>query len=341
MEKFARFYRLQLKAFLKRGICWMQIICMVLLVGIAARIKLPDNQNVVVGIADHSSAMAKQIIELVQHRSNSYRFVVYEQEESLRQDVSSGVVECGFVFAPDFEKRYQEQNFEDSILYIATPFTTKGLAARETFYAAFLEVYGKDLILGQQDMVFGEQKEEIGSMLGSAYDAYLQSNDIFHTELTTVQNEAADRKDSDTYPLQGLIGIFVFMTIFLAGMSITGNGYRNLVESMEIHQRTLFQVTNLLAAATPVSLVGTLLSGFLPGSRGALMEIMHMFGLVVISCMEVLVIWRLQRQSATGKAMLLAFVVLQIILCPVFVDIGEFIPALTYVRYLLPLGYYL
>lgn len=190
-------------------------------------------------------------------------------------------------------------------------------------------------------MVFGEQKEEIGSMLGSAYDAYLQSNDIFHTELTTVQNEAADRKESDIYPLQGLIGIFVFMTIFLAGMSITGNGYRNLVESMEIHQRTLFQVTNLLAAATPVSLVGTLLSGFLPGSRGAVMEIMHMFGLVVISCMEVLVIWRLQRQSATGKAMLLAFVVLQIILCPVFVDIGEFIPALTYVRYLLPLGYYL
>lgn len=138
MEKFARFYRLQLKAFLKRGICWMQIICMVLLVGIAARIKLPDNQNVVVGIADHSSAMAKQIIELVQRRSNSYRFVVYEQEESLRQDVSSGVVECGFVFAPDFEKRYQEQNFEDSILYVATPFTTKGLAARETFMRLFL-----------------------------------------------------------------------------------------------------------------------------------------------------------------------------------------------------------
>lgn len=341
MERFIRFYGLQIKSWLKKKICWMQLLAMVILTQMILQIQLPDQENIMVGIEKGESQMAGKVTELLQYQDSIYEFCFYEDDTLLRKDVETGKLECGFVFDTDFDKKYEKRNFENSILYLATPFTTKGLAAQETVYAAFLQVYGSDLLLDEQEAIFGKEDPEIAAMLTESYDYYLKSEEIFHTRTIFVDDEQRLREKDNTDPLHGLMGILIFMTIFLAGMGMTGASDRNLLSAMEVQSRTLFQCTRMLAAATPVGVLGIVIACSSFGSRGLLAEIVHMILLVALSMIEVLLLFRLQKHEEMGKASLLALVMLQAVVCPVFFDMSAYVPVLSMIRYFLPLGYYL
>lgn len=341
MERFICFYGLQTKAWLKKKICWIQLLAMLLLTWMFAQVHLPDQQNVRIGIGNYDLQTTAEITELLQRKDSRYEFCLYEDEDLLRRDVKEGKLECGFVFAPDFDLKYQKRDFENSVLYLATPFTTKGLAAQETFYAAFLQMYGKDLLLDRQESIFGTDDPKVAKMLSELYDDYLKSDEIFHTQILFVEGEQPESENHTTLPLHGMIGILIFMIIFLAGMGMTGMEDLRFLSNMEIQNRRLFQVSRMLSAATPAGILGLTIVCTCTESRGLVPEIVHMLGLILVSVMEVLFLFRLQRNQELGKASLLAFIVIQIMVCPVFFHISDYIPALSKLRFLFPLGYYL
>lgn len=341
MEKFFRFYRLQLKAWIKKKICWLQLVALFILVFMIMQIQLPQKENVIIGIGNCNTGTAKQIAQELLNSQSVYQFRIYPENEKLREDVVQGKIECGFLFVPDFEERYQEKSFKRSITYIATPFSTKGAAAKETIYAAFLRVFGNELILQKQETVFGNRNEEMTQALSSAYESYLKSADIFHTETQFTGQDTFSSGESKLYPYHGMVGICVFMVIFLAGMEMTGGEYQYFLKSMEIQNRVMLQAANLLAVATPVSAAGIFLMCNVTASRGFFSEMLHMMGLVIISCMVVLLLKSLLKTKSAMWAGLLAFMVIQILICPVFLNGSTVVPALSYLKYVVPLGYYL
>ena len=341
MEKFFRFYRLQLKAWMKNKICWLQMIALFILVFMMMQIHFPQKENVTIGIGNCNTGIAEQIAQELLNGQSVYQFRIYPKDEKLREDVMQGTIECGFLFAPDFEERYQDKSFKKSITYIATPFSTKGEAAKETIYAAFLRVFGKELILQEQETVFGNRSEEMTQALSSAYENYLDSADIFHTETQFIEQDTFSSEEQKLYPYHGMVGSCVFMVIFLAGVEMTGGEYQNFLKSMELRNRVLLQATNLLAVATPISIATVLLMCNTVVSRGYISELIHMMGLVIISGIEVLLLKSLLKTKSAMWAGLLAMIVLQILVCPVFLNGSTVVPALSYLKYVVPLGYYL
>lgn len=99
------------------------------------------------------------------------------------------------MFAEDFEKQYEKGSFADSITYVYTPFTTKGMAVRETIYGTVLELYGEKLLQQNQETIVGQSSEEASTMLAERYEYYLNSDAIFHTEVIHVETDAGMGSD--------------------------------------------------------------------------------------------------------------------------------------------------
>ncbi len=366
------YYKLQLKLWLKHRICWLQILFLVLLLLVIGSIHIPDAKNSRIGLAGVTSGITQTIEDRLMQKSDIYQFTAYEDPEELEQAVEVGELECGFVFAEGFEKQYEEGSFTDSITYVYTPFTTKGLAVRETVYGAVLELYGEKFLQQNEEAIVGQSSEEISAMLAERYEYYLNSDTIFHTEVIYVETDAGAEsdfrgsesvlreQDEDTENIvHSMIVCMIFLTIYLAGASYKEEKNRRFLSQLEKGKRRRYECAGMLAAATPMMFVGVGLScltalqsapGNAVSGAGAatvtgigmviVTEILKMLLLIVVTILFTacaMCIWKKDTGMLSALPVLL---LLQIIICPVFFDMTVYVPAVKYIRYFCPISYY-
>lgn len=393
------YYKLQLKLWMKHRICWLQILFLILLLLVIGSIHIPDAKNNRIGLAGVTSGITQTIADRLMQKSDVYQFTIYEDPEELEQAVEAGELECGFVFVEDFEKRYEEGSFTNSITYVYTPFTTKGLAVKETVYGVVLELYGEKLLQQNEEKIVGQSSEEISAMLAERYEYYLNSDVIFHTEVIYVEAEAgmesdvrdlecdsrgqeenadvevdwiadmdqnrnqsriADHQIDTENIVRGVIACMTFLTVYLAGASYKEEKNWSFLSQLEKGKRRRYECAGMLAAATPMMIVGIGLScltilqlGMLNTASGAgavtatgigmviVAQILKMLLLIAVSIAFTACMMCIWKTDMGMLSMLPVLLLLQVIVCPVFFDMAVYVPAMKYVRYLCPIAYYL
>lgn len=405
------YYKLQLKLWLKYRICWLQILFLVLLLLVIGGIHIPDTKNSSIGLAGVTSGITQTIADHLMQKRDVYQFTTYEGTEELEQAVEAGELECGFVFDKEFAKQYEEGSFTDSITYVYTPFTTKGMAVRETVYGTVLELYGEKLLQQNQETIVGQSSEEISAMLADRYEYYLNSDAIFHTEVIYVETDAGMERDlrraeagSDgqngdaDWPengkpnhnqnhnqnsnqnsnqnrnqnriagqpadmeklIRGVISCMIFLTVYLSGASCKEEKNQHFLSILEKGRRRSYECAGMLAAATPMMLVGTglscltiLQSEMLDAASGAgvvtatgigmviVTEILQMLLLIVVSILFTACTMCIWKKDMGMLSALPVLILLQIIICPVIFDMAVYVPVVKYIRYLCPIAYYL
>ncbi len=401
------YYKLQLKLWLKHRICWLQILFLVLLLLVIGGIHIPDTKNSSIGLAGVTSGITQTIADRLIQKRDVYQFTTYEGAEELEQAVEAGELECGFVFDKEFAKQYEEGSFTDSITYVYTPFTTKGMAVRETVYGTVLELYGEKLLQQNQETIVGQSSEEISAMLADRYEYYLNSDAIFHTEVIYVETDAgmesdlrraepgSDGQNGDADWLEigkpnhnqnhnqnsnqnrnqnriagqpadmenlirGVISCMIFLTVYLSGASCKEEKNQHFLSILEKGKRRSYECAGMLAAATPMMLVGTglscltiLQSEMLDAASGAgfitatgigmviVTEILQMLLLIVVSILFTACTMCIWKKDMGMLSALPVLILLQIIICPVIFDMAVYVPVLKYIRYLCPIAYYL
>ena len=405
------YYKLQLKLCLKHRICWLQILFLVLLLLVIGGIHIPDTKNSSIGLAGVTSGITQTIADRLMQKRDVYQFTTYEGTEELEQAVEAGELECGFVFDKEFAKQYEEGSFTDSITYVYTPFTTKGMAVRETVYGTVLELYGEKLLQQNQETIVGQSSEEISAMLADRYEYYLNSDAIFHTEVIYVETDAgmesdlrraepgSDGQNGDADWLEigkpnhnqnhnqnsnqnsnqnrnhnriagqpadmenlirGVISCMIFLTVYLSGASCKEEKNQHFLSILEKGKRHSYECAGMLAAVTPMMLVGTglscltiLQSEMLDAASGAgfvtatgigmviVTEILQMLLLIVVSILFTACTMCIWKKDMGMLSALPVLILLQIIICPVIFDMAVYVPVVKYIRYLCPVAYYL
>lgn len=409
------YYKLQLKLWLKHRICWLQILFLVLLLLVIGGIHIPDTKNSRIGLAGVTSGITQTVADHLLQKSDVYQFTTYEDTEELEQAVEAGELECGFVFDKEFAKQYEEGSFTGSITYVYTPFTTKGMAVRETVYGTVLELYGEKLLQQNQETIVGQSSEEISAMLADRYEYYLNSDAIFHTEVIYVETDAGMESDlrraesgsdgqngdadwsengkpnhnqnsnqnsnqnhnqnsnqnrnhnriagqpSDMENLiRGVISCMIFLAVYLSGASCKEEKNQHFLSILEKGKRHSYECAGMLAAVTPMMLVGTglscltiLQSEMLDAASGAgfvtatgigmviVTEILQMLLLIVVSILFTACTMCIWKKDMGMLSALPVLILLQIIICPVIFDMAVYVPAVKYIRYLCPIAYYL
>lgn len=179
MNNKARYLFYHTKALLKRRSTWALIVSIAFFIAVILGINVPDVENTKVGIFTNGGTYAKKIANNIEEKSSIYEIVEYEDADKLSDDVLSGKLECGFVFSKDFDKKAESGRFKETVSYICSPYTTKGLVAKETLYSSFLKFYSETILEENYEKIYGEKDKEAMEYLLKRNMEYQDSQDIF------------------------------------------------------------------------------------------------------------------------------------------------------------------
>lgn len=98
--------------------------------------------------------------------------------------------------------------------------------------------------------------------------------------------------------------------------------------------------TGNLATVTVQSIAGFILI-MTESNRGFFIELKAIILFVLLSALWVLVFGRLFRNEITYVSFIVTLIVVNLMICPVFIDLSVYVPALQYISYCFPLGIYL
>lgn len=342
MERYVTWYILQLKAWCMQKTCWIQVIGMCLLLSVVMCISVPNEENLQIGICNVNGTGAEQILDILEQSDSIFAFQKYADENEMRKDILAGKLECGFSFAENFDAKLKNAKVLDSIKYMETPFSTKGNVARETFYTAFLQVFGEQMLVGSIEDIYGSYDEKIAEELLEKNQDYLNSDIVFHIDQKLVETKGTEERTyGKTYPLQGLVGLFLFGIMFMEHGKKFESGKRNVFRALPAREQRIFEGMGYLAVTTVAAVAGVIWIVCSKDSRGFGVEISRMIIYLIYCSLWILLVGRLFRKQTAFMAWTVTCIVIQIFICPVFVDFSAYMEALHYIGYIFPMGIYL
>lgn len=335
-------YQLQLKAWLKRGTSLLLLAAMLLVVWLAGQISIPQSDNVTVGVVSTEGAHGKEVLEHLKERESIFSFVEYDSRETLLADLVAGKLECGFYFSQNFEKKFEHEKLKNSVSYACTPLTTKGEVARETFYAALFEVYGRQMLSARAEQLFGENASAAESTLLENNEKYLAGSEVFQVNVEqTKAVETVRNTAQKVFPIHGLVAVFLFFIMFVEYGRRFDAGEGKPYLALPAPMGDGFQIMGLLAAGTVPAVLGTVMVCSSGESRGVLIEVTAMCLLLVICALWIAFAGKWIRSMTGFTSQMFLLLLINLVFCPVFVDISAYIPAFEIVRCLFPTGLYL
>ncbi len=335
-------YQLQLKAWLKRGTSLLLLAAMLLVVWLAGQISIPQSDNVTVGVVSTEGAHGKEVLEHLKERESIFSFVEYDSRETLLADLVAGKLECGFYFSQNFEKKFEHEKLKNSVSYVCTPLTTKGEVARETFYAALFEVYGRQMLSARAEQLFGENASAAESTLLENNEKYLAGSEVFQVNVEqTKAVENVRNTAQKVFPIHGLVAVFLFFIMFVEYGRRFDAGEGKPYLALPAPMGDGFQIMGLLAAGTVPAVLGTVMVCSSGESRGFIIEVTAMCLLLVICALWIAFVGKWIRSMTGFTSQMFLLLLINLVFCPVFVDISAYIPAFEIVRCLFPTGLYL
>lgn len=344
MERCLTWYSLWLKVYLKRKTGWIQLVGMVLLLLLMNSISLPDGDNVSVGIYCGGGECAKELVGRLVEDDTLYKFKEYDSREELEKAVVSGKLECGFLLDSELDEKIKKGDLRKSIVYMTTPLSTKGMVIRETVYSTLFQIYSDEILKKNEADIFGAADAERTEQLIEYNHLYQQSSAIFQLEIKEIDvgaKELQDSLDGVTYPVQGMVGLFIFLIIFLANGRRFDSRGTAVEKALGRWDRFVFGCMSHLAAGTMPAITGMLLILSLAETDNVLKEMVGLALFVCISSVWVMVVGSFLKKNTTFVSTILSIVTANMLICPIFINLETYLPAVSYVRMIFPLGIYL
>lgn len=345
MEKSLRWYILSLKLHMKKKMYYFQMLVMVLVLLLVYKIQMPKLNTVEVGVCFSESATGKEIYESLKDAEDVFEYKQYTDKEHLETDVLAGQIESGFVFTKQFDTGIQNGEMKDTILFYSTPFSMKAEVLKEAIYAATFEYISDALLLEIDEEQYGNTDELRRERLSLLNDWYLESDALFELEIVEVPIEKQAENNAGvfntkTYPIQGTAGVLVLLIMYLAYSKKWENESRAVLKALPQRDRNVYMAAVIFAGVTFPAIIATIFSIMIPETRGVLTEIIAMIVLIVISTIWIMLLGKVIKNYMTYIGSGVAILLANIICCPIFVDLAVFVPAIKYIRMLLPMGWF-
>lgn len=338
MEKIIVYYRLLLKDICKKKMTWFSIGAMIFLVLLILGIRMPAQNNTEVGIVPGKSENAAQICELLRGENSIFDVLTYEDEDKMKEDIASGKLICGFCIAEDFDRKMEEGKVKHAVNYITGPMEVKGEVAKEAFYSAFLVTYSDELIRRKETEIYGTEDPKRLARIQEEMDRLLKDEEVFQIkqEYVHTAQTAETQEQTKRYPVQGTVGILILIFMFLSA------GKESVFKkALYRGEKLVFDYIRQLTSAVPLAVTGLFCIAFSGQSRGICAEVLGLLVLVLYGGIWNMVLAGMIKNETGFVSAILVRVILMVLICPVFVDFSQFVPALQYIRSIFPLGIYL
>ena len=292
-----------------------------------------------------------------------FQYIKYTDLNELKKDIETGEISCGVVFDAEFVKKLKEQDYQHCIaLYLPEGMNVGGIVQENVFqkvYRAYSAVWYAELLEGEGYRIrpeevlqkFSEYQRE-GKVFAVNYEVQRENNgELYYTP------DSAE--ESSVLSLRGILAFLTLLSASLgaldgsrdrkrgAGKGIAGSGILSmaavgapilpgvlfLAGGMAFHNIKMTYVSEIGGRMEETVSGGFMQAGVLPELVGA-----FLYGLVL--WLFAMAFGRLLPEKLL-EGIMPCFLLIVLLCCPIFFDLGETIPLVGHLSKLFPITWYL
>lgn len=275
MEKIIVRYSIFLKLSLKNKMMWLYVLLMVCVALLFSKVVISDNDNTTVMLYGESTE-AEQVIMRLTASESVFSFVEAETEYDLEEKVRSGAAECGFVFHDGFEKNFSDGK-KGGIDFATSPFTVKGIAAKETVFAAIMEIYAGDLIGNEAGNIFKDKDGGLERTM-QYYNNIVHSDEVFNVKYEKIDGVATQNirhLANRFFPVHGIITFILLSYGLILENENRFGKYRSFGKAFTSTERNVLFVEKRFATLTVPILAGFITARVLEASFPIMNDILY------------------------------------------------------------------
>lgn len=301
-----------------------------------------------------SGQLLKGIEFKLSEGENLFRYTKYINTAELKEDILTGEISCGIVFDQDFTRMLKEQDYRHCItLYLPEGMNVGGMVQEDVFqrvYQVYSAVWYADLLEQQGYQITPEEVLQKFSEYQKEGKVFTVSYEVQKKEDEKIQNVA---ESASILSLRGILAFLTLMSASLGALDRSRDRKRGVGKGIShpknlaviavgapILPATLLLAVGMLLANAKMTNVSYCKFGKLIGIEWFLAELSVAFLYGVVLWLLAIFFSRLLPEKLL-EGIMPCFLLLVLLCCPIFLNLGETIPLIGYLSKLFPVTWYL
>lgn len=275
-------------------------------------------------------------------------FVSYTSKAELENDVASGALQCGYIFADDFSEKITDNNTNNMIELIETPDNIVSLLGNVVILATVMEYSACDMLIEdilEQNFFANVSRDDI-ELLRDTYNTYATNGSTFAFDYNTMYEDykgSSDKINIAPYlvtPVKGIIAIFIFVAALTGGVTWFSDCLDNSIyANIPLRKRHLLRLMTIAIPTVLVSLMGYI-SILTVGIGSHPVYELYAISLYCILCILFCFALSYIVRKNIYHALIPVFILGSVICCPIFFNLGNLIPSLKILQNIFLPTYY-
>lgn len=351
MKKIFTWYILFSKRQLKRA-SMIFILAFMLIMTIALKLMSTDiTAGAKVGFYISKSSQdyekMSRIIDGLLCHDGMIKFIEYDSRQTLEDDVVSGTIQGGYVFADDFYERFVECNNRKLVELIESPDNSISILSNIVVLAVVMESAAGDVLIEDtisQDF-FDDVPESDLIKLQDEYAKYASNGSTFSFDYDTLYEDykgSSKSFDISGYlvtPVRGIVAIFIFITALTGGVSWFNDKNSFTYANIPLNKRHALKLLVISVPVVMASVAGYLSLVIAGVSDNPLHELYVVFVYSILCIVFTCILTAVTRESLFC-ALIPVFILGSIICCPIFFNLANLIPAMKILQKLFMPSYF-
>ena len=295
------------------------------------------------------------IASLCKRKSNAIQFYEVSSREMMEREVQNGNAFCGYYFPADFKThltnyvKHQYKGLPHGHSIVECCFLEDRAFVNLANEIIFSEIYNDFVLIAEKHFMetsnfvkdFSESDWE--ELLGYRNQYDNLSIDFFKFYYADGTENTLVGKDSSssylTLPVRGLVYVLILLAAMTGAILLFRDIESGVFGSIPLRQRSVLSYLYLLiptGISGIVGFFGILISGT---TDSIAMEIYNTILYVLMVVGFIALIQKLFRNLNQFVAILPLFIVVNMILCPVFINVQSAFPPNRYIKWILPVNY--
>ncbi len=304
-------------------------------------------------------------------REGTLVFIFYDSAEEVKQEVAAAKAECGYCIPADLLECMERGRYSKRIKSYESPQSSLQTICEETLFAEIFSLYEEETF-GEQmaELVYEEIKktergtsmadngQKKGGMLSSEVternrlamraeellEKYQYNGSTFQFSYEVYSGEMAagdeaEQGKSGFISVRGILALAIYICGLCGTMDTLEDEKRG--RTVRLKNRLIFRLLTIYLPVfmmSAVTLVCLLLTGEVNGIGEELLRLLFYQAILLVYC---LILERICGKEERLAAAMPVLILCSVIVCPVFVDLSQFIPVFKVLEKAFPIFYYL
>lgn len=299
------------------------------------------------GNDEYSQNFVKDLLDSSNHVISYYQ--CYD-ESQMRKDVLTGKAECGYIMPDDMPRKIAQFSSKKKQGIITAIVKKESISTKIVNEIIYGRLFSERAYPVLKDFINEKQPDRLTSAedekMYDAFSKYLIEPLMFSFEYADgSKNDLLNNDDSShnyyMLPVRGILSALILVSSMSGVLMLSNDDRKNTWGFIRLSKRPAFNYFYIFMSILPIAIC-SLAAIFITGiSTNVLNEIrlMVLYTLLLTGFSSLLK--ALIKNIYVLCSLIPVTVLLSLIICPVFIDIGSIVPQARFVRLFLPTNYYL